>query len=43
MDRDTTYSNRMKTLEINPHHPLIKDLLRRIKTSKDDKKNFCML
>jgi heat shock protein beta len=31
------YLNQKKTLEINPRHPLIKDLLRRIEDSKDDK------
>jgi len=30
------YLNQKKTLEINPRHPLIKDLLRRIEDSKDD-------
>jgi hypothetical protein len=29
--------NESKILEINPHHPLIKDLLCRIKDSKDGK------
>jgi heat shock protein beta len=31
------YLNQKKTLEINPRHPLIKDLLRRVEESKDDK------
>jgi len=31
------YLNQKKTLEINPRHPLIKDLLRRVEDSKDDK------
>ena len=31
------YLNQKKTLEINPRHPLIMDLLRRIEFSKDDK------
>lgn len=31
------YLNQKKTLEVNPRHPLIKDLLRRIEDSKDDK------
>ncbi|CAF2401062.1 unnamed protein product [Rotaria sp. Silwood2] len=31
------YLNQKKALEINPRHPLIKDLLRRIQDSKDDK------
>jgi HSP90 family molecular chaperone len=31
------YLNQKKTLEINPRHPLIKDLLRRIEDSTDDK------
>jgi heat shock protein beta len=30
------YLNQKKTLEINPRHPLIKDLLRRVEDSKDD-------
>ena len=30
------YLNQKKTLEVNPRHPLIKDLLRRIEDSKDD-------
>lgn len=34
------YLNQKKTLEINPRHPLIKDLLRRIEDSKDDKTAF---
>ncbi|CAF4846680.1 unnamed protein product, partial [Rotaria socialis] len=36
---DTTmnyYLNQKKALEINPYHPLIKDLLRRVEESKDD-------
>ncbi len=36
---DTTmnfYLNQKKTLEINPRHPLVKDLLRRVEDSKDD-------
>jgi heat shock protein 90kDa beta len=31
------YLNQKKTLEINPRHPLVKDLLRRVEDSKDDK------
>jgi hypothetical protein len=31
------FSSRIRTLEINPQHPLIKDLLSLIKHSKDDK------
>jgi heat shock protein 90kDa beta len=31
------YLNQKKTLEINPRHPLIKELLRRVQDSKDDK------
>ncbi|CAF0969894.1 unnamed protein product [Didymodactylos carnosus] len=31
------YLNQKKTLEINPRHPLVKDLLRRIEDSKEDK------
>jgi len=31
------YLNQKKTLEINPRHPLIKDLLRRVEDSKNDK------
>ncbi|CAF0790737.1 unnamed protein product [Adineta steineri] len=31
------YLNQKKTLDINPRHPLIKDLLRRVIDSKDDK------
>jgi heat shock protein beta len=31
------YLNQKKTLEINPRHPLIMDLLRRVEFSKDDK------
>ncbi|CAF4924861.1 unnamed protein product [Rotaria sp. Silwood1] len=34
------YLNQKKTLEINPRHPLIKDLLRRVEDSKDDKTAF---
>ena len=37
---DTTmnyYLNQKKLLEVNPRHPLIKDLLRRVEDSKDDK------
>ncbi|XP_075712777.1 endoplasmin [Rhinoderma darwinii] len=30
------YSSQKKTLEVNPRHPLIKDMLRRIKESEDD-------
>ena len=30
------YLNQKKTLEINPRHPLIKDLLRRVEDSKDN-------
>lgn len=30
------YLNQKKTLEVNPRHPLIKDLLRRVEDSKDD-------
>ena len=30
------YINQKKTLEINPRHPLIKDLLRRVEDSKED-------
>ena len=30
------YLNQKKTLEINPRHPLIKDLLRRVEDSQDD-------
>ena len=30
------YATQKKTLEINPRHPLIKDLKRRIDTSKED-------
>ncbi|KYO36449.1 hypothetical protein Y1Q_0024190 [Alligator mississippiensis] len=31
------YASQKKTLEINPRHPLIKDMLRRIKENEDDK------
>lgn len=34
------YLNQKKTLEINPRHPLIKDLLRRIEDSQNDKTAF---
>ena len=34
------YINQKKTLEINPRHPLVKDLLRRIEDSKDDQTAF---
>ncbi|CAF0736321.1 unnamed protein product [Rotaria sordida] len=34
------YLNQKKSLEINPRHPLIKDLLRRVQDSKDDKIAF---
>jgi len=34
------YLNQKKTLEINPRHPLIKDLLRRVEDNKDDKAAF---
>ncbi|CAF1364246.1 unnamed protein product, partial [Didymodactylos carnosus] len=40
---DTTmnyYLNQTKILEINRHHPLIKDSLCRIKDSKNDKTTF---
>ncbi|XP_044136528.1 endoplasmin [Bufo gargarizans] len=30
------YSSQKKTLEINPRHPLIKDMLRRVKENEDD-------
>ena len=30
------YLNQKKLLEVNPRHPLIKDLLRRVEESKDD-------
>ncbi|XP_063783856.1 endoplasmin [Pseudophryne corroboree] len=30
------YSSQKKTLEVNPRHPLIKDLLRRVKENEDD-------
>ncbi|XP_044533347.1 endoplasmin [Gracilinanus agilis] len=31
------YASQKKTLEINPRHPLIKDMLRRVKEDEDDK------
>jgi heat shock protein beta len=34
------YLNQKKTLEINPRHPLIKDLLHRVQDSPDDKTAF---
>lgn len=34
------YLNQKKTLEINPRHPLIKDLLRRVEDSQNDKTAF---
>ena len=34
------YLNQKKTLEVNPRHPLIKDLLRRIEDSQNDKTAF---
>ena len=34
------YLNQKKTLEINPRHPLIKDLLRRVEDSPNDKTAF---
>ncbi|XP_075065394.1 endoplasmin [Mixophyes fleayi] len=30
------YSSQKKTLEVNPRHPLIKDMLRRVKENEDD-------
>jgi len=34
------YLNQTKTLEINPHQPLIKNLFDRIHHSKDDRTTF---
>lgn len=31
------YANQKKTMEINPRHPVIKDLLRRVQADKEDK------
>ncbi|XP_009073394.1 PREDICTED: endoplasmin [Acanthisitta chloris] len=31
------YASQKKTFEINPRHPLIKDMLRRVKENEDDK------
>jgi len=31
------YANQKKTLEVNPRHPLVKELLKRVETDKEDK------
>ena len=31
------YANQKKTLEINPGHPLVKELLKRVEENKEDK------
>ncbi|CAH3157457.1 unnamed protein product, partial [Porites evermanni] len=31
------YANQKKTLEVNPKHPLVKELLKRVETDKEDK------
>lgn len=31
------YANQKRTLEVNPRHPLVKELLKRVETDKEDK------
>ncbi|CAJ0930776.1 unnamed protein product, partial [Mesorhabditis belari] len=34
------YANQKKTFEINPRHPVVKELLRRVEADKEDQKSF---